>query len=62
VVVESNNDIQADEVVEQKDGDEQSPEFPVNENFDNKQGLEVDLVEPKDSVAEEPVILPNIDD
>jgi hypothetical protein len=36
VVVESNNDIQTDEVVEQKDGDEQSPEFPVNENFDNE--------------------------
>ena len=62
MVVESNNDIQADEVVEQKDGDEQSPEFPVNENFDDKQGPEVDPVEPKDSVAEEPVILPNIDD
>jgi hypothetical protein len=46
VVVESNNDIQTDEVVEQKDGDEQSPEFPVNENFDNDQEPEIDPVEP----------------
>jgi hypothetical protein len=53
-------------VVENGEGDEQSPQFPINENFDNEQkpGIDpVDSVEPVDPVENptDPVV-PVIDE
>jgi hypothetical protein len=60
------DDIQNDDVVENGEGDEQSPQFPINENFDNEQkpGIgPVDSVEPVDPVENptDPVV-PVIDE
>ena len=59
-------DIPTDDVVENDEGEEQSPQFPVNENFDNDQEPEidpVDSVEPVDPVENptDPVV-PVIDE
>jgi hypothetical protein len=43
-------DIPTDDVVENDEGEEQSPQFPVNENFDDNQEPEIDSVEPVNPV------------
>ena len=58
------DDIQNDDVVENDEGDERSPQFPVNENFDDEQKPEIDPVDPVTPVDENPTdpVVPVVDE